>query len=296
KRLSEQRGHKNTRDEFITSHNLHAVCTPSADGLYAVCRRERERGRGREGERDRERERERVRETERERERERVGGFGRYQWLHVTLISLPGLLMASQNLLNNFVSGIPAHHCRLPANHSLYSLPANHSLYNLSLHQVDEKQLLKAFIPLDSSGTRLDRCRRFVEPQWRLLDANSSANVSALQTEGCLDGWTFDTSEFLATTVSEHLKALLPRKHRRRGLSSGRLGRLKSWLALSPDLAWSNAGIPQEYEAFYRLISRRISAPAGSFLVPVVGQLDECLAVRHYRPRLRGVNPAISSR
>lgn len=51
-----------------------------------------------------------------------VGGFGRYQWLHVTLISLPGLFMASQNLLNNFVSGIPAHHCRLPANYSLNNL------------------------------------------------------------------------------------------------------------------------------------------------------------------------------
>uniref|UniRef100_A0A673BUG2 Solute carrier family 22 member 6 n=1 Tax=Sphaeramia orbicularis TaxID=375764 RepID=A0A673BUG2_9TELE len=56
-----------------------------------------------------------------------VGGFGRYQWLHVTLISFPGLLMASQNLLNNFVSGIPDHHCRLPT---------NHSIYNLSLSQV----------------------------------------------------------------------------------------------------------------------------------------------------------------
>uniref|UniRef100_A0A8C7XA71 Solute carrier family 22 member 6 n=1 Tax=Oryzias sinensis TaxID=183150 RepID=A0A8C7XA71_9TELE len=56
---------------------------------------------------------------------EEVGGFGRYQWLHVTLISLPGLMMASQNLLNNFVSGIPAHHC---------SLPANQSLLNLSLY------------------------------------------------------------------------------------------------------------------------------------------------------------------
>ncbi|XP_042354730.1 solute carrier family 22 member 6 isoform X7 [Plectropomus leopardus] len=124
-----------------------------------------------------------------------VGGFGRYQWIHVTLISLPGLLMASQNLLNNFVSGIPAHHCRLPA---------NHSLHNLSHYQVDQKQLLKAYIPLDSSGSRLDRCRRYVEPQWQLLAANgSSANVSQLQTEGCLDGWTFDTSEFLATTVSE---------------------------------------------------------------------------------------------
>ncbi|XP_076606703.1 solute carrier family 22 member 6 [Chaetodon auriga] len=125
---------------------------------------------------------------------EEVGGFGRYQWLHVTLISLPGLLMASQNLLNNFVSGIPAHHC---------NLPANYSLYNLSHLQVDEKQLLRAFIPLDSSGSKLDRCRRYVEPQWQLLAANNSGNVSQLQTEGCLDGWTFDRSEFLATTVSE---------------------------------------------------------------------------------------------
>ncbi|XP_070712123.1 solute carrier family 22 member 6 isoform X1 [Pempheris klunzingeri] len=125
---------------------------------------------------------------------EEVGGFGRYQWFHVTLISLPGLLMASQNLLNNFVSGIPAHHC---------SLPANHSLRNLSHLQVSEEQLLRAFIPLDSSGSRLDRCRRYVEPQWQLLTTNGSANVSQLRTEGCLDGWTFDRSEFLATTVSE---------------------------------------------------------------------------------------------
>ncbi|XP_072231645.1 solute carrier family 22 member 6 [Leuresthes tenuis] len=126
---------------------------------------------------------------------EEVGGFGRYQWLHVTLISLPGLLMASQNLLNNFVSGIPTHHC---------SLPANLSLHNLSLtYQVDEKQLLKAFIPPEPSGNRLDRCRRYVEPQWHLLAPNSSANISELQTEGCVNGWTYDRSEFSATTVSE---------------------------------------------------------------------------------------------
>ncbi|KAG7515500.1 solute carrier family 22 member 6-like [Solea senegalensis] len=124
---------------------------------------------------------------------DQVGGFGRYQWLHVTLISLPGLMMASQNLLNNFVSGIPAHHC---------SLPANHSLHNLS-HQVDQQQLLKVFIPFDASGNRLHRCRRYVQPQWQLLAVNSSANVSELQTEECVDGWTFDRAEFFATTVSE---------------------------------------------------------------------------------------------
>ncbi|XP_023118235.1 solute carrier family 22 member 6 isoform X1 [Amphiprion ocellaris] len=126
---------------------------------------------------------------------EEVGGFGRYQWLHVTLISFPGLMMASQNLLNNFISGMPAHHC---------SLPTNHSLHNLSLfYQVEEQQLLRVFIPPDSSGSRLDRCRRYVEPQWQLLAANSSANLSQLPTEGCLDGWTFDRSEFLSTTISE---------------------------------------------------------------------------------------------
>ncbi|XP_068600316.1 solute carrier family 22 member 6-like [Brachionichthys hirsutus] len=125
---------------------------------------------------------------------EEIGGFGRYQWIHVTLISLPGLLTASQNILNNFISGVPTHHC---------SLPANHSLYNLSHVQTDNMELLKAFIPLDSSGTRLDRCRRYVAPQWQLMDASGSANISQMETEGCLDGWTFNHSEFLSTTVSE---------------------------------------------------------------------------------------------
>ncbi|XP_059207628.1 solute carrier family 22 member 6 isoform X2 [Centropristis striata] len=105
-------------------------------------------------------------------------------------------MMASQNLLNNFVSGSPAHHCRLPANHS-------NLLLNLSHYQVEREQLLKVFIPMDSSGSRLDRCRRYVEPQWQLLANQSSANGSEPQTEECLDGWTFDRSEFLSTTVSE---------------------------------------------------------------------------------------------
>uniref|UniRef100_A0A673BSV8 Solute carrier family 22 member 6 n=1 Tax=Sphaeramia orbicularis TaxID=375764 RepID=A0A673BSV8_9TELE len=109
-----------------------------------------------------------------------VGGFGRYQWLHVTLISFPGLLMASQNLLNNFVSGIPDHHCRLPT---------NHSIYNLSLSQVTCLLVCLSKPPCF--------------PQWQLLAANSSANVSFVKTEECEDGWTYDHTEFEATTVSE---------------------------------------------------------------------------------------------
>lgn len=81
-------------------------------------------------------------------------------------------MMASQNLLNNFVSGVPTHYCNLPANYSLpdfqvtFGSPAaTLPLVELGEHdglfQIDEKQLVRAFIPLDSSGNRLDRCRRY---------------------------------------------------------------------------------------------------------------------------------------
>ncbi|XP_077596566.1 solute carrier family 22 member 6 isoform X3 [Stigmatopora nigra] len=124
---------------------------------------------------------------------DQMGGFGRYQWLHVTLISFPGLLMASQNLLNNFVSGTPGHRC---------SLSANHSFWNVT-REAEGEYALKAFIPPDPSGTRLDRCRRYVTPQWQMLKANGSDNASEARTESCVDGWTFERSEFIATTVSE---------------------------------------------------------------------------------------------
>uniref|UniRef100_A0A8C5BUS8 Solute carrier family 22 member 6 n=1 Tax=Gadus morhua TaxID=8049 RepID=A0A8C5BUS8_GADMO len=108
---------------------------------------------------------------------DQIGGFGRFQWLHVTLISLPGLLMASQNLLNNFVAGMPAHHCTPSANHNIYIVICG-----------------------------VMRCR-YVTPQWHQLLMNSTAPpadlTSAVETEACLDGWTFDQSEFDSTIVTE---------------------------------------------------------------------------------------------
>lgn len=89
-----------------------------------------------------------------------------------------------------------------------------------------------------------------------------------------------------------HLKALLPRKRRRRGVRSGRLVRLKSWLAHWPGLAWSSSSIPRGYEAcFHRLVSGRTIARAGRCLVPIVGQQEKNFPVRHSRPLPRGVNP-----
>ncbi|XP_077596565.1 solute carrier family 22 member 6 isoform X2 [Stigmatopora nigra] len=147
---------------------------------------------------------------------DQMGGFGRYQWLHVTLISFPGLLMASQNLLNNFVSGTPGHRCSLSANHSFWNVTreVGHAFASgaadergrvptLGDFQAEGEYALKAFIPPDPSGTRLDRCRRYVTPQWQMLKANGSDNASEARTESCVDGWTFERSEFIATTVSE---------------------------------------------------------------------------------------------
>lgn len=118
-----------------------------------------------------------------------VGGFGRFQMIHVTLLSIPGLLMASQNLLNNFTAGVPEHHCRIPN----ITAALNEST----------AALLRAFIPLDSSLTP-SRCSRYTDAQWHLItDRPSHTNASELQTEACAEGWTYDKTEFISSIVSE---------------------------------------------------------------------------------------------
>ncbi|XP_067279983.1 solute carrier family 22 member 6 isoform X2 [Pseudorasbora parva] len=118
-----------------------------------------------------------------------VGGFGRFQMIHVTLLSIPGLLMASQNLLNNFTAGVPEHHCRIPN----ITAAMNESTV----------ALLRAFIPLDSSMT-LSKCSRYTDTQWHLItDKLSQRNATELQTEACADGWTYDKTQFISSIVSE---------------------------------------------------------------------------------------------
>uniref|UniRef100_A0A3B3ZHS1 Solute carrier family 22 member 6 n=1 Tax=Periophthalmus magnuspinnatus TaxID=409849 RepID=A0A3B3ZHS1_9GOBI len=111
-----------------------------------------------------------------------VGGFGRYQWIHVTLLSLPGLFMPLQ----------PP--CQLK--------PAEHLTGRTNL------QVLSSSSPLVGAHTCVYApvwyffCR-YVVPQWHLLTTNTSLNSSEAETEGCVEGWTFQRSEFIATTVSE---------------------------------------------------------------------------------------------
>uniref|UniRef100_A0A8V5GMU4 Uncharacterized protein n=1 Tax=Melopsittacus undulatus TaxID=13146 RepID=A0A8V5GMU4_MELUD len=108
----------------------------------------------------------------------RLGGMGRFQSLYVAALALPLLLLASHNLLQNFTAGVPDHHCRTGG------LP------------------LLASIPTDGQR-RPQRCRRFVEPQWHLLDANGTANGSAAATEPCRDGWSYGDGAFAHTIVTE---------------------------------------------------------------------------------------------
>ncbi|KAL2095203.1 hypothetical protein ACEWY4_009922 [Coilia grayii] len=127
-----------------------------------------------------------------------IGGFGRFQWIHVTLLSIPGLLMASQNLLNNFTAGIPGHHCAIP------NITQRANDQNITVEQLGTDQLLRAFIPQDKSSSKFTKCTRYVEPQWHLAGTNmTGANITDLETESCQDGWTYEKKEFISTIVSE---------------------------------------------------------------------------------------------
>ncbi|KAL4601463.1 solute carrier family 22 member 6-A-like [Arapaima gigas] len=130
-----------------------------------------------------------------------IGGFGRFQLIHVALLSVPGLLMASQNLLNNFTAGMPGHHCAIPNRTSLALVP------NLSLSPLSDTEVLRAFIPT-VDGWKLSKCRRYREAQWHLVGANRSiagghSNGTGAATETCEDGWTYEKTEFLSTIVTE---------------------------------------------------------------------------------------------
>ncbi|XP_053544811.1 solute carrier family 22 member 6-A-like [Bombina bombina] len=120
----------------------------------------------------------------------RVGGMGRFQIIHVTLLCIPILLMASHNLLQNFSAAIPDHKCKLND-----TGPSNTS--------TEQEGWVKMFAPLDSKG-KPDSCLEFVELQWRKVTGNVSwDNMTAVGTRQCLAGWDYDRTEFSSTIITE---------------------------------------------------------------------------------------------
>nr|XP_025033966.1 solute carrier family 22 member 6-A-like isoform X2 [Pelodiscus sinensis] len=125
-----------------------------------------------------------------------VGGMGRFQIIHTTLLTIPIVLMASHNLLQNFTAAIPGHHCqiRIDGNNTRYS--------NATLH-LDSQDLLRVSIPMDRNQ-QPEKCHRFVSTQWQLLDPNATQpNGTQLATEPCREGWTYDRSIFTSTIITE---------------------------------------------------------------------------------------------
>ncbi|NXV37145.1 S22A6 protein, partial [Rissa tridactyla] len=118
----------------------------------------------------------------------RLGGMGRFQVTYVAALAIPLLMLASHNLLQNFTAGVPEHHCRPRpvANDSTGDVP------------------LLISIPSDGHH-RPQRCRRYVELQWHLLEVNGTVNSTAngAATEPCHDGWTYQDGIFAHTIVTE---------------------------------------------------------------------------------------------
>lgn len=121
---------------------------------------------------------------------EQVGSTGRFQLIHITLLSIPILMMASHNLLQNFVAAVPPHHCTVHT--------------NLSASTISPAEMLRLSVPLNSQG-KLESCRRYVHPQWNLLSKNSSEDMEKeeIEMEGCVDGWSYNNTDMSATIITE---------------------------------------------------------------------------------------------
>ncbi|KAJ0062080.1 hypothetical protein NL108_015247, partial [Boleophthalmus pectinirostris] len=124
---------------------------------------------------------------------ETVGSTGRFQIVHVTLLAIPVMMMASHNLLQNFVAYVPSHHCSPPT--------------NLSQRPLSPEDTLLVTVPLDKMG-RPQRCQRYASPQWHLLDNNSIAaaeelSVKEVELQDCTDGWTYNMNERDSSIISD---------------------------------------------------------------------------------------------
>ncbi|XP_053187674.1 solute carrier family 22 member 6 [Scomber japonicus] len=128
---------------------------------------------------------------------EQVGSTGRFQILHVTLLCIPVLMMASHNLLQNFVAAVPSHYC------------STHT--NLTQSELSPEETLLITVPLDQKG-KPERCQRYIVPQWHLLDKNGTSmsreqgdieDGFAVDLQGCTDGWSYNMTEMSSTIISD---------------------------------------------------------------------------------------------
>ncbi|XP_059811407.1 solute carrier family 22 member 6-A-like [Hypanus sabinus] len=127
---------------------------------------------------------------------EMVGDLGKFQAIHIALLSFPAMFTACHNLLQNFVAAVPDHRCRVQL--------GDEGLRYLNVTEEPlREEFLRVFLPLDEEG-RPDKCRMYTSPQWHLLGTNETqGNGSQPDTQACTDGWVYDRSQFTSTIVTE---------------------------------------------------------------------------------------------
>lgn len=135
---------------------------------------------------------------------EQVGGMGRFQYIQTLLLTIPVLLMASHNLLQNFTAAIPGHHCRIHVAANVTEGQPN------ATRLLGAEDLLRVAIPTNSRQ-QPEKCRRFVHAQWHLLnrtaETRGGANETEMDTEPCADGWEYDRTMYSSTIITEVRRA-----------------------------------------------------------------------------------------
>uniref|UniRef100_F7HXZ3 Solute carrier family 22 member 12 n=1 Tax=Callithrix jacchus TaxID=9483 RepID=F7HXZ3_CALJA len=125
-----------------------------------------------------------------------VGGLGRFQVLQTVALMVSIMWLATQNMLENFSAAVPSHRCWAP-------LLDNNTAQAGVPGELSPEALLAVSIP-PGPNQRPHQCRRFRQPQWQLLDPNTTASSwSEADTEPCVDGWVYDHSTFTSTIVTK---------------------------------------------------------------------------------------------